>query len=74
MTNDLSTNDSYTHELLRKIESIREELSRHDDLYYNLGKPEIEDSEYDLLVSRYHSLVKKLPEDCLLYTSDAADD
>ena len=35
-----------------EIEKLREELRRHEHLYYVLDQPEITDAEYDALMSR----------------------
>ncbi len=45
-----------------KIEKLREEIRRHDHLYYVLDKPEISDSEYDKLYRQLEDLEKEHPE------------
>jgi DNA ligase (NAD+) len=37
------------HEIVNKIESLRKEISRHDELYYRKAIPVISDQEYDRL-------------------------
>ena len=41
---------------------LRSELQRHSHLYYVESKPEIEDSEYDLLFDELRTLEQKWPE------------
>lgn len=41
---------------------LRDEIARHDDLYYNAAAPEIEDVEYDALVRRLAELERAHPE------------
>src|SRR5271166_2048811 len=48
--------------VVRKIEKLREELRRHEHLYYVLDKPEIGDSEYDALMNELKSLEAAHPE------------
>lgn len=45
-----------------KIEKIREEIRKHDRLYYVLAQPEISDFEYDQLMKRLESLEKSFPD------------
>lgn len=45
----------------KKIKNLREQIRRHDHLYYNLDKPEISDREYDRLYKELESLEKKHP-------------
>src|ERR1051325_11248247 len=45
----------------REIESLREELRRHEHLYYVLDRPEITDAEYDTLMRRLQELERKHP-------------
>ena len=40
-----------TRDVARKIEKLRQELRRHEHLYYVLDKPEIGDAEYDALMN-----------------------
>ncbi len=40
----------------KKIEKLREELRRHEHLYYVLDKPEISDAEYDELMNELKKL------------------
>jgi len=46
----------------KKIESLRQEIRRHDYSYYALSHPEISDREYDLLMRQLESLEKEHPE------------
>lgn len=51
-----------TKSAAQKIEKLREEIRRHDYLYYVLNQPEISDSEYDKLIKDLESLEKQHPE------------
>ncbi len=46
----------------REIERLREELRRHEHLYYVLDQPEISDAEYDALMRRLQELEASHPE------------
>jgi DNA ligase (NAD+) len=46
----------------REIERLREELRRHEHLYYVLDRPEITDAEYDALMRRLQELEAAHPE------------
>ena len=46
----------------RKIEKLREELRRHEHLYYVLDAPEITDAEYDALMNELKKLESAHPE------------
>ena len=46
----------------KKIEELREELRRHEHLYYVLDKPEISDAEYDALMNELKKLEAAHPE------------
>ena len=45
-----------------EIRGLREEIRRHDDLYYNQDSPEIDDAEYDALFRRLVRLEREHPE------------
>jgi DNA ligase (NAD+) len=45
-----------------EIEKLREQLRRHEHLYYVLDQPEISDAEYDRLMNRLRELEQKHPE------------
>ncbi len=45
-----------------EIESLREEINRHNELYYVHNAPEIADVEFDALISRLHELETAHPE------------
>jgi len=47
---------------LENIENLRNEIRRHDHLYYVEDRPEIEDSEYDSLMRRLKELEALHPE------------
>jgi len=46
----------------REVESLRNELRRHEHLYYVLDQPEISDAEYDQLMRRLQALEAEHPE------------
>jgi DNA ligase (NAD+) len=46
----------------REVERLREELRRHEHLYYVLDQPEISDAQYDALMRRLQSLEDAHPE------------
>jgi DNA ligase (NAD+) len=46
----------------RQIESLRNEIRRHDRLYYVEARPEITDREYDALVEKLRQLEENHPE------------
>ena len=46
----------------KKIEKLREELRRHEHLYYVLDAPEISDAEYDALMNELKKLEAAHPE------------
>src|SRR5579871_3641078 len=52
----------------REIENLRDQLRRHEHLYYVLDQPEITDAEYDRLMRRLEELEKQRPD---LITSDS---
>jgi DNA ligase (NAD+) len=54
--------------VVRKIEKLRQELRRHEHLYYVLDKPEISDAEYDALMNELKRLEAAHPE---LITADS---
>ncbi|HEY8413625.1 MAG TPA: NAD-dependent DNA ligase LigA [Pyrinomonadaceae bacterium] len=46
----------------REIEKLREEIRRHDELYYVNNSPEISDREYDALLEQLQKLEQAHPE------------
>ena len=52
----------------RDIEALREQIRRHDQLYYGAANPEISDREYDALMERLKDLEKQYPQ---LVSSDS---
>lgn len=52
----------------KQAEKLREELRRHEHLYYVLDAPEISDAEYDAMMHRLQALEKEHPE---LLTADS---
>jgi DNA ligase (NAD+) len=46
----------------RQIESLREEIGRHEHLYFVLDAPELTDAQYDALVNRLKALEVEHPE------------
>ncbi len=45
-----------------RIAELREQIRRHNDLYYGLGEPEISDSEYDGLFKALQDLEAQRPD------------
>lgn len=52
----------------KRIEELREQIRRHDHLYYVLAQPEISDRQYDRLLDELKKLEAENPE---LITSDS---
>src|SRR6185295_16908610 len=46
----------------RETEKLREELRRHEHLYYVLDQPEITDAEYDALMRRLQVMEAEHPQ------------
>ena len=46
----------------RELEKLRDEIRRHDELYYVLDNPEIADREYDQLLENLQALEQAHPE------------
>src|SRR5512132_568182 len=55
-------------DVVQRAERLREEILRHERLYYVDGRPEITDAEFDRLLSELADLEKRHPE---LATSDS---
>ncbi|MCL4402701.1 MAG: NAD-dependent DNA ligase LigA, partial [Acidobacteria bacterium] len=51
-----------------EVETLREQLRRHEYLYYVLDQPEVSDAEYDALMRRLQQLESQHPE---LVSSDS---
>ena len=51
-----------TEETRNKIEKLRDEIRRHDYLYYVRSQPVISDKEYDSLMEQLNGLEAKFPE------------
>jgi len=47
---------------VKRVKELREQLNRHNYLYYVLDQPEISDQEYDELLKELMSIEKKYPE------------
>ena len=60
MTTARSTRKAPT--INKKIVELRDEIHRHEELYYVNDNPEISDSEYDALLARLQELEAKHPE------------
>jgi DNA ligase (NAD+) len=48
--------------IAREIEKLRDEIHRHDELYYVSEQPELSDLEYDLLLEKLKKLEEENPE------------
>src|SRR5947207_12300671 len=51
-----------TNKIRREVDDLRDELRRHEHLYYVLDQPEISDAEYDALINRLRDLETQHPE------------
>ena len=49
-------------DILRRVESLRETVRRHERLYYVLDRPEISDAEYDRRIAELRGLEQAHPE------------
>ncbi|MCX5697588.1 MAG: NAD-dependent DNA ligase LigA [Candidatus Omnitrophica bacterium] len=49
-------------QIKNKIQKLRDEIRRHDYLYYVISQPKISDREYDSLIERLKSLEEAHPE------------
>ena len=49
-------------EITRRVEALREQIRRHDHLYYVLARPEISDRDYDALLAELRALEEAHPE------------
>jgi DNA ligase (NAD+) len=45
-----------------EINSLREEINRHNYLYYVLDNPELSDADYDALMQRLRRLEEEYPQ------------
>ncbi len=52
----------------QELEALRAQIRRADDLYYNHGRPELTDTEYDALFARLQALEAEHPD---LVTADS---
>ncbi len=59
---------SAPRDLERRAEELRQEIRRHDHLYYIESRPELSDSEYDRLFRELQDIERRFPE---LVTSDS---
>ncbi len=55
-------NDVSDDSIEQEIRKLREQIHRHDYLYYVLGQPEISDREYDRLMERLKELERERPD------------
>ena len=55
-------------EPVREIEALRDQLRRHEHLYYVLDQPEITDAEYDELMRKLQEIEARHPE---LFSADS---
>ncbi|MGB2601845.1 MAG: NAD-dependent DNA ligase LigA [Candidatus Omnitrophota bacterium] len=51
-----------TNDIKKKIDQLRKEIKRHNDLYYTKGEPVVSDGKYDALLDELKALEKKHPE------------
>src|SRR5216110_13911 len=51
-----------TNKIRREVDDLRDELRRHNHLYYVLDQPEVSDAEYDALLSELREIEAEHPE------------
>ena len=49
-------------DIKKRIDYLRDELNRHNDLYYIHSSPEISDYDYDMMMKELQDLEKNNPE------------
>src|SRR5208337_2307909 len=54
--------DRIPEQVMEETNRLREEIRRHDNLYYVLDSPVISDAEYDLLFRKLQELERSYPE------------
>jgi len=59
---EMKKQETSTTDVKKRIEQLREEIRRHDYLYYVLNAPEISDREYDQLFAELKRLEEEHPE------------
>jgi DNA ligase (NAD+) len=57
-----STKPSHSREIAKEIEHLREEIRRHEYLYFVEDNPEISDAAFDRLMNRLKELEAQHPE------------
>ncbi len=53
---------SIAKDAARRIEKLREEIRRHEHLYYVLDEPKISDADFDRLMQQLKALEAEHPE------------
>jgi DNA ligase (NAD+) len=56
------------HEARKRVEKLRNEILRHNHLYYVMDDPQIDDRDYDLLIRELQDLESQFPQ---LITADS---
>ncbi|HLM59615.1 MAG TPA: hypothetical protein VK308_02315, partial [Pyrinomonadaceae bacterium] len=54
--------ESAENKIETEIESLRAEINRHNELYYQKSAPEISDAEFDALLERLKTLETENPD------------
>jgi len=54
--------ESVPEAVRRRVEALRDEIRRHERLYYNEGRPEISDAQFDALMRELVALEAEHPE------------
>ncbi|MBE0673120.1 MAG: NAD-dependent DNA ligase LigA [Bacteroidales bacterium] len=49
-------------EAKKRVDALRKEIERHNELYYKESRPEISDFEFDILLHELETLERKFPE------------
>ncbi len=60
--NDNNINNDISRDVVDEMNDLRNQIRRHDHLYYNLDSPEISDADYDRLFRKLIDLELRHPE------------
>ena len=59
----MKTSETSIADIQKRIRQLTDEIAHHDNLYYNIAKPEIDDATYDRLRRELDTLETEYPEE-----------